>query len=429
MSTLEAPLPFLIPGSKGMTQMGNRLSYDREHDACGIGAVVKIDGIPEYSVLDDALSIVEKLEHRAGKDASGTVGDGVGILLQISHAFFQAEAKRAGMELGDAGDYGIGMFFFPQNDLKRTFAKRLFEVIARKDGISVIGWREVPSHPEILGERARECMPAIWQCFLQRPDDAPKGTGFDRRLYAVRREFEQSSEDTYICSLSSRTIVYKGMFLVGQLRRFYDDLQSRAYTSAVAMVHSRFSTNTLPSWERAHPYRFLAHNGEINTIRGNSDRMLAREETMHSELLDRDRDRIYPVIAGSGSDSAMLDNTLEFLYMNGMDLPLAMMTLIPEPWKHNRFMSESRKDFYHYYATMMEPWDGPAAILFTDGEVFGATLDRNGLRPSRYYITDDNRLILGGRAGHRAGAHYREIQADTRKDAAGGYPREEDHFR
>ena len=382
-----------------MIRMKNRLSYDREHDACGIGAVVKIDGVPEYSVLDDALTIVEKLEHRAGKDASGTVGDGVGILLQVPHAFLQAEAKKEGMELGEAGDYGVGMFFFPQDNLKRTFAKRLFEVIARKDRISVIGWREVPSHPEILGERARECMPAIWQCFLKRPDDAPKGLGFDRRLYAVRREFEQSSEDTYICSLSSRTIVYKGMFLVGQLRRFYDDLQSRACKSAIAMVHSRFSTNTLPSWERAHPYRFLAHNGEINTIRGNSDRMLAREETMHSELLDRDRDRIYPVIAESGSDSAMLDNTLEFLYMNGMDLPLAMMTLIPEPWKHNRFMSESRKDFYHYYATMMEPWDGPAALLFTDGEVFGATLDRNGLRPSRYYITDDNRLILSSEVG------------------------------
>ncbi len=379
--------------------METRISYNREHDACGIGAVVKIDAVPEYSVMDDALTIVEKLEHRAGKDASGTVGDGVGILLQISHDFFKPAAKKAGLEIGEASDYGIGMFFFPQNELKRTFARRLFEVIAEKDGIHVIGWREVPSHPEILGQRARDCMPAIWQCFLKRPDDVEKGAAFDRRLYVIRREFEQSSEDTYICSLSSRTIVYKGMFLVGQLRRFYDDLQSKAYKTAIAMVHSRFSTNTLPSWERAHPYRFIAHNGEINTIRGNYDRMLAREETMHSELLEKDADRIYPVISHSGSDSAMLDNTLEFLSMNGMDLPLAMMTLIPEPWKHNRFMSESRKDFYHYYATMMEPWDGPAAILFTDGEVFGATLDRNGLRPSRYYITDDNRLILSSEVG------------------------------
>ena len=379
--------------------MNGNLSYDREHDACGIGAVVKIDGIPEYSVMDDALTIVEKLEHRAGKDASGKVGDGVGILLQISHSFFSSVLKKMKAGKLSAGDYGIGMFFLPQDNLKATFAKRLFEVIADKEGMEVIGWREVPVHPEILGERARNCQPSIWQCFLKRPEGLNRGADFDRRLYVVRREFEQSSDDTYICSLSSRTIVYKGMFLVGQLRRFYDDLQSRDYMTAIALVHSRFSTNTLPSWERAHPYRFIAHNGEINTIRGNSDRMLAREETMHSKLLDSDRAKIYPVISASGSDSAMLDNTLEFLYMNGMDLPLAMMALIPEPWKHNRFMSENKKDFYHYYATMMEPWDGPAAILFTDGEMFGATLDRNGLRPSRYYITDDNRLILSSEVG------------------------------
>ncbi|MCR5654517.1 MAG: glutamate synthase large subunit [Lachnospiraceae bacterium] len=380
--------------------MGQSLSYDREHDACGIGAVVKIDGVPEYSVMDDALTIVEKLEHRAGKDATGKVGDGVGILLQISHDFFKKAAKEAfDTDLGEAGDYAVGMFFLPQDPLKCTFAKRLLEVIAQKENMEVIGWREVPIHPEILGERAKECMPAIRQCFLKRPADVARGVAFDRRLYVVRREFEQSSEDTYICSLSGRTIVYKGMFLVGQLRRFYEDLQSKEYRTAVALVHSRFSTNTLPSWERAHPYRFLAHNGEINTIRGNSDRMLAREETMHSDLLDTDQDKIYPVISATGSDSAMLDNTLEFLYMNGMDLPLAMMALIPEPWKYNRFMSESKKDFYHYYATVMEPWDGPAAILFTDGELFGATLDRNGLRPSRYYITDDNRLILSSEVG------------------------------
>ncbi|MEE3378128.1 MAG: glutamate synthase subunit alpha, partial [Lachnospiraceae bacterium] len=319
--------------------MRQGLSLLREHDACGIGAVVKIDGVPEYSVMDDALAIVEKLEHRAGKDASGTVGDGVGILVGIAHSFFKKAAKEAGLSIGEAGEYGIGMFFLPEDRLMRTFAKRLFEVIAAKEGISVLGWRKVPVHPEILGDRARDCMPAIRQCFLKKPEGCEKGIEFDRKLYVVRREFEQSSEDTYVCSLSSRTIVYKGMFLVGQLRRFYEDLQSRDYRTAIAMVHSRFSTNTLPSWERAHPYRFIAHNGEINTIRGNYDRMLAREETMHSPLLGREKDKIYPVIAGSGSDSAMLDNTLEFLYMNGMELPLAMMTLIPEPWKNNRFMS------------------------------------------------------------------------------------------
>jgi glutamate synthase (ferredoxin) len=214
----------------------------------------------------------------------------------------------------------------------------------------------------------------------------------------LRREFEQSAEDTYICSLSSRTIVYKGMFLVKQLRAFYEDLKSPDYKTAIAMVHSRFSTNTTPSWERAHPYRMIAHNGEINTIRGNIDRMLAREETMSAHKLEGDEDKVFPVIPKYASDSAMLDNSLEFFYMSGMELPLSVMMMIPEPWQKDSFMSEEKKDFYHYYATMMEPWDGPAAVLFSDGDMLGATLDRNGLRPSRYYITDDNRLILSSRS-------------------------------
>ncbi len=370
-----------------------------EHDACGIGSIVNIDGRQDHKVIDDALHIVEKLEHRAGKDATGEVGDGVGILAQISHRFFKQAAQDAGIEIGEEGDYGIGMFYLPQETLKRTFAMRMFEVIARKEGLEIIGWRKVPVEEKILGKAALDCMPFISQCFLKRPENVKKGIEFDRRLYVVRREFEQSSEDTYICSLSSRTIVYKGMFLVGQLRRFYDDLQSPMYESAIAIVHSRFSTNTTPSWHRAHPYRMIAHNGEINTIRGNIDRMLAREETMTSPVMEKEIDKIFPVVDRSGSDSAMLDNTLEFLYMNGVPLALAMMVIIPEPWKHNTFMSEDKRDFYHYYATMMEPWDGPAAIVFTDGEVLGATLDRNGLRPSRYYITDDNRLILASEVG------------------------------
>ena len=381
--------------------MSNLLYNDNiERDACGIGAVVNIDGHADVKALDDALSIVEKLEHRAGKDASGKVGDGVGILLQISHRFFSKAARCCGVELKDARDYGIGMFFFPQNELKRTFAKRMFEVICEKSGMKFLGWRDVPVHPEILGDMARDCMPYICQCFIDRPEGVERGIDFDRKLYICRREFEQSSEDTYITSLSSRTIVYKGMFLVKQLRAFYEDLQSKDYKTAIAIVHSRFSTNTTPSWERAHPYRMIAHNGEINTIRGNIDRMLAREETIISPVMkDADIDKIFPVVSKTGSDSAMLDNTLEFMYMNGMDLPLAAMITIPEPWKHNHFMDESKKDFYHYYATMMEPWDGPAAILFSDGDILGATLDRNGLRPSRYYITDDNRLILASEVG------------------------------
>ena len=374
-------------------------SLQKEHDACGIGTIVNIDGHRDYRVLDDALSIVEKLEHRAGKDATGKVGDGVGILTQIPHRFFKKAAAEAGITLEGERDYGVGMFFLPQDTMKRTFAMRMLEVITQKEGLMFLGWRKVPVHPEILGAPARDCMPYISQCFIERPKDCAKGIDFDRRLYVVRREFEQSSEDTYICSLSSRTIVYKGMFLVMQLRKFYDDLQDHDYETAIAIVHSSFSTNTTPSWNRAHPYRMIAHNGEINTIRGNIDRMLAREETMFSPVMEKDIDKIFPVVNTAGSDSAMLDNTLEFLYMNGMDLPLAMMVTIPEPWKHNGFMSEDRKDFYHYYATMMEPWDGPAAILFSDGDLVGATLDRNGLRPSRYYITDDNRLILASEVG------------------------------
>ncbi|MBO6047297.1 MAG: glutamate synthase large subunit [Erysipelotrichaceae bacterium] len=366
-----------------------------EHDACGIGAIVNIDGHQDHQVVDDALSIVEKLEHRAGKDAAGEVGDGVGILLQISHDFFK---NQLGEDLNER-DYGVGMFFFPDDALKRTFAMRLFEIITKKNGLSFLKWREVPVNQSILGQKAYDCMPHIMQCFIKRPEHINQGIDFDRRLFVVRREFEQSSEDTYICSLSSRTIVYKGMFLVHQLREFYDDLNSPLYQSAIAIVHSRFSTNTVPSWQRAHPYRMIAHNGEINTIRGNIDRMLAREETIGNQVLEDDLDKILPVINNAGSDSAMLDNTLEFLYMSGMDLPLAMMILIPEPWKHNTYMTSEKTDFYHYYATMMEPWDGPAAILFSDGDLVGATLDRNGLRPSRYYLTDDNRLILSSEVG------------------------------
>ena len=375
------------------------VNYTMDRDACGIGMITNIDGHKDHKVLDAALPIVERLEHRAGKDASGKVGDGVGILVQISHSFFKKAMSEAKMPEMEEGDYGVGMFFLPQDTLTRTFAMRLLQVITEKAGLTFLGWRKVPTHPEILGEAAVECMPEIQQCFIARPDDCEKGFEFDRKLYTIRREFEQSNVDTYICSLSSRTIVYKGMFLVTQLREFYEDIQDPDYKSAIALVHSRFSTNTTPSWNRAHPYRMIAHNGEINTIRGNADRMLAREETMHLTAMEEEKDKIFPVITASGSDSAMLDNTLEFLYMNGMDLPLAMMITVPEPWKFNDAMSQERKEFYHYYATMMEPWDGPAALLFSDGDTVCASLDRNGLRPSRYYVTDDGRVILSSEVG------------------------------
>ena len=370
-----------------------------EHDACGIGAVVDIKGRQSYETVDSALKIVEKLEHRAGKDAEGKTGDGVGILLQISHQFFQKAATECGIQLGEARDYGVGMFFFPQDTLRRNQAKKMFEVIVAKEGMEFLGWRKVPVCPEVLGQKALSKMPNIQQAFVKRPGDAARGLEFDRRLYVARRVFEQSNDNTYVPSLSSRTVVYKGMFLVGELRKFYLDLQSRDYHSAIACVHSRFSTNTNPSWERAHPNRLILHNGEINTIRGNADRMLAREETMSNPVIDDALDKIYPVVNGAGSVSAMLDNTLEFLVMSGMDLPLAVMVTIPEPWTKDGSISRAKRDLYQYYAIMMEPWDGPASILFSDGDAMGAVLDRNGLRPSRYYITDDGKLILSSEVG------------------------------
>ena len=372
---------------------------DFEHDNCGIGAVVSIKGIKTHQTVSDALGIVENLEHRAGKDAEGKTGDGVGIMLQVSHKFFQRVAKEQGIDLGEERSYGVGMFFFPQDELSRNQSKKMFEIIVEKEGLEFLGWRDVPTQPKVLGKKAVDCMPYIMQAFVQKPDNVNKGLDFDRKLYVARRVFEQTCENTYVVSLSSRTIVYKGMFLVGQLRTFFEDLHSEDYESAIAIVHSRFSTNTNPSWERAHPNRFIVHNGEINTIKGNADRMLSREETMYSDFLEEEMTKITPVVNASGSDSAMLDNTLEFLVMNGLPLPLAVMITIPEPWMNNQAMAQERKDFYQYYSTMMEPWDGPASILFSDGDIMGAVLDRNGLRPSRYYVTKDDYLILSSEVG------------------------------
>lgn len=372
------------------------MNFEIEHDACGIGTVVQIDGKQSYDVVDKALHIVEKLEHRAGKDASGKVGDGVGILLQISDDFFKKTLKKDNINLPE--HYGIGMFFLPRNKLLLNQHKKMFEKFVEQESCKFITWRKVPCNESILGQKAKDCMPNIYQAFIERPQNISSDVDFDKVLYVIRREFEKSCKETYIASLSSRTIVYKGMFLVSQLRNFYLDLQDKNYKSAIAIVHSRFSTNTTPSWQRAHPNRFIAHNGEINTIRANVNKMLAREESMHSEFLDKNSSKILPIINTSGSDSAMLDNALEFLVMNGMPLEKAVMILIPEPWKHQD-MDQKKKDFYHYYATMMEPWDGPAAILFSDGEKVGAVLDRNGLRPSRYYLTSDNMLILSSEVG------------------------------
>ena len=374
-----------------------------EHENCGIGAVVNMKGETDHSVVDNALKIVETLEHRAGKDAEGKTGDGVGILLQISHTYFSKVAKELNIPIGDKREYGIGMFFFPQTKAKYEKAMKTFEQVLKEENLEFLGWREVPVNPSVLGSKALESMPHIMQAFIKKPKDCEKGIAFDRKLYVARMVFEKRETETYVVSCSSRTIVYKGMFLVKQLRLFYEDLNSPDYHSAIGIVHSRFSTNTNPSWQRSHPNRMMVHNGEINTITGNVDKMLSRENILKSDVLgDRMKD-IVPMLDVRGSDSARLDNTLEFMMMSGMDLPLAVMATIPEPWQHIPTMSREKKAFYQYYATMMEPWDGPASIIFTDGDIMGAVLDRNGLRPSRYYLTDDGKgnryLVLSSEVG------------------------------
>ena len=323
----------------------------------------------------------------------------MGILLQSSQKFFAKLCKKQNIAIGGEQEYGIAHLFFPQDEIKRRQAKKMFEIIAEKEGLELLGYREVPVYPQVLGHKAKECMPHIVQAFIKKPEGVEKGLDFDRKLYIARRVFEQSNDNTYVVSMSSRTIVYKGMFLVGKLRTFFADLQDKDYESAIAMVHSRFSTNTNPSWERAHPNRFMVHNGEINTIRGNADKMQAREENMASAHLKGQLHKVLPVVDRRGSDSAMLDNTLEFLVMSGMELPLAVMITIPEPWANNKTLSQEKRDFYQYYATMMEPWDGPASIVFSDGDVMGAVLDRNGLRPSRYYVMKNGDVILASEVG------------------------------
>ncbi len=371
-----------------------------EHDACGIGAVVSLDGAKSWRTVDDALKIVEKLEHRAGRDAAGDTGDGAGILLQTPHPLFRRWAERGGFDLGAERDYGVGMLFFSGNEEEERRDREALEREAAAGGAALLGWREVPVCPGGLGEGALSRRPRIRQCFLKRPQDAARGLGFDRRLYLIRRKFEKAARSCYVCSLSSRTVVYKGMLLAGQLRDFYPDLRDEAgCLSAIALVHSRFSTNTDPSWQKAHPHRLLLHNGEINTIRANAARMRAREAVMDSPFLRAAAGAAFPVLDAGGSDSAMLDNALEFLMMNGMELPAAVMAAIPEAWQGNAELPEAVRDLYRYWSTMMEPWDGPAALLFSDGDVVGATLDRNGLRPARFCQTRDGRLIIASEVG------------------------------
>ena len=378
-----------------------------DHDACGIGALADINGERHHQILDDALSILVNLEHRGGTGLEKNTGDGAGILFQVPHHFFRKEAQKCGQILPAEGDYGVAMLFFPQDDKGVEDARRVFEEGCAEAGVPLLFWREVPVDPHDLGETARACMPTILQAFLGRPDDTPAGDAFERRLYVCRRTIEKKADAEfalrdkifYVCSMSSRTIVYKGMLVATQMRRFFIDLNDAAVKTAVALVHSRYSTNTTPSWERAHPNRFIIHNGEINTLKGNVNWIRAREPNLYSPVLQHDLERVMPIINREGSDSAILDNVLEFLVMNGRPLTRAASMLLPEPWDHNDSLSEERRAYDAYQSMLMEPWDGPAAIAFTDGRTLGAALDRNGLRPARYYVTRDGRFMLASEVG------------------------------
>ena len=379
-----------------------------EHDACGIGAIAHLHGKRSHQTLDDALSVLVNLEHRGGKGLERNTGDGAGVLFQVPHRFFRKEAQKEGQLLPDEGDYGVAMLFLPHDDAAGvTAARQVFERGCAECGVPLMFWREVPVDPHDLGSTARACMPTIYQAFLRRPEDVARGQDFERRLYVCRRTIERAADATpalegkifYVCSMSSRTIVYKGMLVATQMRRFYLDLNDAAVETALALVHSRYSTNTTPSWERAHPNRYLIHNGEINTLRGNVSWIRAREPRLYSPVLGADLERVMPIINREGSDSAILDNVLEFLVMNGRPLDRAVTLMMPEPWDKNPALGEKRRAYDCYQSMLMEPWDGPAAIVFTDGRMLGAALDRNGLRPARYYVTRDDRLILASEVG------------------------------
>ncbi|HSW42305.1 MAG TPA: glutamate synthase central domain-containing protein, partial [Patescibacteria group bacterium] len=378
-----------------------------EHDACGFGFVCDIRGRASNSIVRDALTVLVNLEHRGATGAEPDTGDGAGLLVQVPHEFLAREAAQLGFDLPGARDYGVGMVFLPRDARSREAIVALVEGQLRDAGLPVLGWRDVPTDDGTLGPTARASQPVVRQVFVGRPAIATDELAFERRLYVGRRLAEKAAArsaigrrgDFYVASLSARTIVYKGMLNASQLAAYYPDLGDGSLASAIAMVHSRFSTNTFPSWSRAHPYRFISHNGEINTLRGNINWMRAREATLRSELFGADLARVLPVIDADGSDSAMFDNVLELLHLGGRSLPHAITMMIPEPWSRHASMSQEKRDFYAYHAALMEPWDGPASIAFTDGTLVGATLDRNGLRPARYWVTADERVIMASEAG------------------------------
>ncbi len=378
-----------------------------EHDACGFGFVCDIRGRASHGIVRDALTVLVNLEHRGASGSEQNTGDGAGLTSQLPDRFLRAAADEAGIRLPPPGEYGMGMVFLPRDATSREACQAIVERTAAAEGLPVLGWRNVPTSAALLGTTARASQPVVRQVFLARPGSLAAELAFERKLYVVRRLAEKAVArstlagrgDFYVPSLSCRTVVYKGMLNASQLLHFYPDLDDPAFESAIAMVHSRFSTNTFPSWSRAHPYRYISHNGEINTLRGNVNWFRARESMFRSSLFGDDLRKVLPAIDGEGSDSAMLDNVLELLHLSGRPLAHALMMLVPEPWSRHASMSAEKRAFYEYHACLSEPWDGPASIAFTDGTRVGATLDRNGLRPARYYVTDDERVVMASEAG------------------------------
>ncbi len=380
-----------------------------EHDACGIGFVVNIKGKRSNKIVRQAITVLNNLDHRGASGSEPNSGDGAGILIQIPHKFLKESCEGLSIDLPAPGNYGVGMIFLPGEREYRRMCERLVEKVVEEEGLEVLGWRKVPTDNSKLGKSARANEPSIRQIFIKRDKRFKTDFDFERKLYVVRRRITKEvqasayeiheKEFFYIASLSARTIIFKGMLTTKQLDGFFSDLCDPLMESALALVHSRFSTNTFPSWELAHPYRYLIHNGEINTMRGNQNWMHARQARFESELFGKDIQKLYPIMQEEGSDSARFDNALEFLYLSGRSLPHAMMMMIPEPWEKHDQMDEELRAFYEYHSCLMEPWDGPASIAFTDGKVVGATLDRNGLRPSRYYVTRDDMVVLASEVG------------------------------
>jgi glutamate synthase (ferredoxin) len=382
-----------------------------------VGFVADIKGRRSHTIVKNAVEVLLNLEHRGASGRDANSGDGAGILIQTPHEFF---LKQCSFELPAFGQYAVGSVFLPVSAAPRKQCEAILEQVVVEEGQRLIGWRDVPTNDSLLGPTARDSKPIVRQVFIARNNDLSDDSAFERKLYVIRRRASRAVKRSsiagfYISSLSYKTVVYKGMLTASQLPQFYPDLVDESLTSALAIVHSRFSTNTFPSWARAHPYRYLAHNGEINTLRGNVNWMHARESRFASKLFAADLEKVLPVIDADASDSGMFDNALEMFLLAGRSLPHALMMMVPEPWTGDEFMSPERRAFYEYHSLITEPWDGPAAIVFSDGFTVGALLDRNGLRPARYYITSDDLVVMASEAG------VLDIPAGEEKSETGNY--------